>query len=91
MAERLGARSASLTGERPIEIDDRFVGAGYGVPTKDSTEATELVARREGIVLDPVYTAKAMAGLLALVRSGDFSRDQRVLFWHTGGVPGYFV
>jgi D-cysteine desulfhydrase len=91
MAERLGARSASLTGERPIEIDDRFVGAGYGVPTKDSTEATELVARREGIVLDPVYTAKAMAGLLALVRSGDFSRDQKVLFWHTGGVPGYFV
>jgi D-cysteine desulfhydrase family pyridoxal phosphate-dependent enzyme len=91
MAERLGARSASLTGERPIEIDDRFVGTGYGVPTKDSLEATELVARREGIVLDPVYTAKAMAGLIARVRSGEFSRDQKVLFWHTGGVPGYFV
>ena len=91
MAERLGARSASLTGDRPIEIDDRFVGTGYGVPTNESTEATELVPRREGIVLDPVYTAKAMAGLLARIRSGDFARDQKVLFWHTGGVPGYFA
>jgi D-cysteine desulfhydrase family pyridoxal phosphate-dependent enzyme len=91
MAERLGARSASLTGDRPIEIDDRFVGPGYGVPTQTSTEATELVARREGIVLDPVYTAKAMAGLIARIRAGDFGRDQKVLFWHTGGVPAYFV
>lgn len=91
MAERLGARSASLTGDRPLEIDDRFVGSGYGVPTKESSEATELVARREGIVLDPVYTAKAMAGLIARIRSGDFARDQKVLFWHTGGVPGYFA
>ena len=91
MAERLGARSASLTGDRPIEIDDRFVGTGYGVTTKESTAATELVARREGIVLDPVYTAKAMAGLLARIQSGDFARDQKVLFWHTGGVPGYFA
>lgn len=91
MAETLGARTASLAGDRPIEIDDRFVGPGYGVPTKESTGATELVARREGIVLDPVYTAKAMAGLFARIRSGEFAPDQKVLFWHTGGVPGYFA
>jgi 1-aminocyclopropane-1-carboxylate deaminase/D-cysteine desulfhydrase-like pyridoxal-dependent ACC family enzyme len=91
MAERLGARAASLSGDRPIEIDDRFVGAGYGVATKESTAAADLVARREAIVLDPVYTAKAMAGLFARIRSGEFAPDQKVLFWHTGGVPGYFA
>ena len=91
MAERLGARLSSLTGDRVIEIDDRFVGSGYGIPTAASAEATEIVARREGIVLDPVYTAKAMAGLIARIREGEFSSDQKVLFWHTGGVPGYFA
>ena len=49
------------------------------------------VARREGIVLDPVYTAKAMAGLIARVRAGEFTSGQTVLFWHTGGQVGYFV
>ena len=91
MAERLGARSASVTGDRPLEIDDRFVGTGYGVPTRESTKAAEFTARREGIVLDPVYTAKAMAGLIARIRAGDFTRNQKVLFWHTGGLPGYFA
>jgi L-cysteate sulfo-lyase len=91
MAERLGARTASLAGDHPIEIDDRFVGTGYGIPTNESTSAAELVARREGIVLDPVYTAKAMAGLFARIRSGEFTPAQKVLFWHTGGVPGYFA
>jgi 1-aminocyclopropane-1-carboxylate deaminase/D-cysteine desulfhydrase-like pyridoxal-dependent ACC family enzyme len=91
MAERLGARPASLGADRPIEIDDGFVGAGYGIATPESTEALELVARHEGIVLDPVYTAKAMAALIARVRAGEFAQNQRVLFWHTGGVPGYFA
>jgi D-cysteine desulfhydrase family pyridoxal phosphate-dependent enzyme len=91
MAERLGARMSSLTADRPIEIDDRFVGSGYGIPTPESAEAIDIVARREGIVLDPVYTAKAMAGLIARIRAGEFSSDQKVLFWHTGGVPGYFA
>ena len=49
-------------------------------------EAAELVARTEGIVLDQTYTAKAMAGLIARVRSGEFTPNQTVLFWHTGGV-----
>jgi D-cysteine desulfhydrase len=86
MAERLGCRPDSVRGPRPIEIDDRHVGAGYGVRTDEATEATTLVARREGILLDPVYTAKAMAGLIALVRERLFAPDDIVLFWHTGGL-----
>lgn len=90
VASRLGTRAASL-GRDAIEVDDGQVGAGYGVPTHASAEATELVARREGILLDPVYTAKAMAGLIARVRGGGFGPDDTVLFWHTGGGPGYFA
>jgi 1-aminocyclopropane-1-carboxylate deaminase/D-cysteine desulfhydrase-like pyridoxal-dependent ACC family enzyme len=85
LARLLGARPASLGADREIEVDDRFVGGGYGVPTPASTEALELVARREGILLDPVYTAKAMAALIARIRAGEFTTDQSVLFWHTGG------
>jgi L-cysteate sulfo-lyase len=91
MAARLGARPQSLAADRPIEIDDSQVGEGYGVPTAASTEALELVARREGILLDPVYTAKAMAGLLHDVRAGTFTSDQTILFWHTGGQVGFFA
>lgn len=91
MAERLAARPASLSGGSEVDVDDRFVGGGYGVPTAASTEALELVARREGILLEPVYTAKAMAGLIAHVRDREFSSDQTILFWHTGGLPGYFT
>jgi len=90
IAAKLGASRASVGLERPIEVDDRCVGGGYGVPTAASTEALELVARREGILLDPVYTAKAAAGLLARVRSGAFGPDDTVLFWHTGGQVAFF-
>jgi D-cysteine desulfhydrase/L-cysteate sulfo-lyase len=67
------------------------VGEGYGIPTAASQEALELTARHEGILLDPVYTAKAMAGLIARVRTGEFSASDTVLFWHTGGQPGFFA
>jgi D-cysteine desulfhydrase family pyridoxal phosphate-dependent enzyme len=90
MAARLGARPASL-GADDVEVDDTFVGGGYGMPTPASTEALELVARREGILLDPVYTAKAMAGLIDRIRRGQFRADETVLFWHTGGQVGVFV
>lgn len=90
-ADRLGAKPASLGADRDAEVDDTQVGGGYGVPTPASTEALELVARREGILLDPVYTAKAMAGLIARIRAGEFSADHTVLFWHTGGQAGYFA
>jgi 1-aminocyclopropane-1-carboxylate deaminase/D-cysteine desulfhydrase-like pyridoxal-dependent ACC family enzyme len=74
-----------------INVDDRFVGEGYGVPTAASREAIELAARTEAIFLDPTYTAKAMAGLIAYLRDHTFDEDQTVLFWHTGGQVGLFV
>lgn len=74
-----------------LEVDDSQVGPGYGQPTAAMVEAVELVARTEGILLDPVYTGKAMAGLLALVRSGAIAPTETVVFWHTGGAPGLFA
>jgi D-cysteine desulfhydrase family pyridoxal phosphate-dependent enzyme len=74
-----------------IEVDDAFVGDGYGIPTAAATEAIELCARSEALFLDPTYTAKAMAGLIAYVRQGRFAKDQTVLFWHTGGQVGLFA
>ena len=91
LATMLGAKAATIGLDREIEVDDRQVGDGYGIATAASIEAMELVARREGILLDPVYTAKAMSGLIARVRSGEFTTDQTVLFWHTGGQVGYFA
>lgn len=88
MAGLLGARAGALLGPHGIEVDDTQIGRGYGVPTEASAEAATLVARTEGIVLDDVYASKAMAGLLALIRAGRLSRDQTVLFWHTGGLIG---
>ena len=91
MAARLGARRDTIGGGREIEVDDSQVGAGYGLATPASTEALELMARREGILLDPVYTAKAMAGLVARLRAEAFSTTDTILFWHTGGQAGYFA
>jgi L-cysteate sulfo-lyase len=76
--------------QRPLEVSDGFIGEGYGIPTPASTEALQLVARIEGIVLDPAYTAKTMASLISRVRSGEFARDQSVLFLHTGGQLSLF-
>jgi 1-aminocyclopropane-1-carboxylate deaminase/D-cysteine desulfhydrase-like pyridoxal-dependent ACC family enzyme len=91
LAPRLGASASALGGANPVEVDDNFVGAGYGSPTEESAEALGLLARTEGILLDPVYTAKAMAALIASIRAGDISIDRTVLFWHTGGVPALFA
>jgi D-cysteine desulfhydrase family pyridoxal phosphate-dependent enzyme len=74
-----------------IEVDDTFVGEGYGIPTRESREAIELAARTEALFLDPTYTAKAMAGLIAYVRQRKLTSDQTVLFWHTGGQVGLFA
>jgi len=85
--------AASLGTDRlpEILIDDRFVGPGYGQPTPAMVEAVGLAARSEGLLLDPVYTGKAMAGLIALVREGRFTAADRILFWHTGGSIGLFA
>jgi len=86
--------TAALLGighEPEILVDDRFVGPGYGLPTDAMKEAVDLVARTEGLLLDPVYTGKAMAGLIALVREGRFAQGDQVLFWHTGGSIALFA
>jgi D-cysteine desulfhydrase len=72
-----------------IALDDRHLGEGYGRPTRTAAEAAELLARSEGILVDPIYTAKALAGLIAAVRNGAWD-GQRILFWHAGGLPGIF-
>lgn len=91
MASTLGATPDSVAAVGPVDVDDTQVGEGYGVPTAASQEALELTARHEGILLDPVYTAKAMAGVIARIRSGAFRASDTVLFWHTGGQPGFFA
>lgn len=73
---------------RKAEVDDRFVGEGYGLPTDASREAQRLLARSEAIVVDHTYTAKALAGLVALVREDGLPRGSSILFWHTGGQVG---
>jgi L-cysteate sulfo-lyase len=72
-----------------IELDGGQLGPGYGQPTVAADEATRLLARTEGILVDPIYTAKALAGLIAHVRDGGLD-GRRVVFWHAGGTPGLF-
>ncbi|HSA81998.1 MAG TPA: D-cysteine desulfhydrase [Geminicoccaceae bacterium] len=67
------------------------VGAGYGIPTAGTLEAIRLAAEQEGLLLDPVYTGKALAGLIALCRTGFFTRGQNVVFLHTGGAAALFA
>lgn len=87
----IGASRSAIGLDQPIVVHDEQVGEGYGIPTAASREALELVARTEGIVLDPVYTAKGMAGLISLIRAQHFTTEDRVLFWHTGGQTGLFA
>jgi 1-aminocyclopropane-1-carboxylate deaminase/D-cysteine desulfhydrase-like pyridoxal-dependent ACC family enzyme len=68
-----------------------FVGPGYGIPSEAGTEAVRLFARQEGIILDPVYTGKAAAGMVAHLREGRFGRDDVIVFVHTGGTPANFT
>jgi D-cysteine desulfhydrase family pyridoxal phosphate-dependent enzyme len=73
-----------------IVVEDGFYGAGYGHPTPDGLDAIRLLARTEAVFLEPVYTGKAMAALLAHIRAGAFSADESVIFLHTGGGPSLF-
>ncbi len=66
------------------------IGMGYGAPTASALAALRLAAQTEGLILDPVYTAKALAGLIAARKRGDLKPDARVIFLHTGGAPGLF-
>jgi D-cysteine desulfhydrase/L-cysteate sulfo-lyase len=68
-----------------------FVGQGYGIPSEAGTEAVRLFARQEGIILDPIYTGKAAACMIAHLREGRFGREDAVVFVHTGGTPANFT
>ncbi len=85
---RLGSKISVPDAE--LEVEDRFRGGGYGIPTLESDEAARLFAGLEGILLDPVYTSKAAAAFLDYARRGVFGRGDDVLFWHTGGLLGLF-
>lgn len=74
-----------------IIVHDQYVGDGYGVPTAAMKEAVLLTARTEGVLLDPVYTGKAMSGLIDRVRAGDYAKDDIVVLLHTGGTPALFA
>ncbi len=78
-------------GADKILVDDGYVGEGYGIPADTTLEAIRLTARQEGILLDPVYSGKGMAGLIGMVRGGFFKPDERVLFLHTGGSTALFA
>ncbi len=74
-----------------ILVNDRYAAPGYGVLTGAEREAISLFAKYEGLLLDPVYTGRAAAGLLDLIRRGFFKKTETVLFWHTGGQPALFA
>ena len=90
-AEHVAALAGEPSPSGAVQLDvDRF-GEGYGAPTADCLDAMRLAARTEGLVLDPVYTGKAMAGLIAAVGDGRVRRGDRVVFLHTGGLPALFA
>lgn len=91
---RSTAGMVGLRGEicaEAVVCEDRYVGPGYAIPTGEMVEAVKLVAQTEGILLDPVYTGKAMAGLIGMIREGRFAKDDNVLFLHTGGSPALYT
>ena len=94
---KLASETADLLGEKiifapqDILVDANYLGEGYGVMGEPEREAVQLFARHEGILLDPVYTGRAAAGMIDLARRGFFKPGQSVLFWHTGGAPALFA
>ena len=91
----IAAEAATVAGRPPpagpVVIDHDHFGPGYGKPTAACLEAIRAAARLEGLILDPVYTGKALAGLIGWARDGRFGPDQTVVFWHTGGAPALFA
>lgn len=94
---QLAARTWELLGvrgsfpEESVVVNSDYVGEGYGLPTDGMIEAVHLLARHEGILLDPVYTGKGFAGLVDLVRKRHFRKGQNIVFLHTGGAAGLFA
>jgi D-cysteine desulfhydrase family pyridoxal phosphate-dependent enzyme len=88
-AERLG--SAVRFGPDQVDIRGEYLGGGYGVVGDLERRAIRMTASTEGIFVDPVYTGRAMGALIDLVERGDLTREDTVLFWHTGGTPALFA
>ena len=88
-SERLGVGS-EIPRDKVLCFGD-YVGPGYSLPTPEMGEAIRMLARLEGVLLDPVYTGKTMAGLIDLARQGFFKKDENVLFVHTGGSPALYA
>ena len=93
---KLAASTAALLSDEPLSIekvivDDGYVGAGYGQPTEGTLDAISLIARREGVLLDPVYSGKGLAGLIGLSGQGFFEAEKDVVFLHTGGSAALFA
>jgi 1-aminocyclopropane-1-carboxylate deaminase/D-cysteine desulfhydrase-like pyridoxal-dependent ACC family enzyme len=91
LGQQLGVNGEELAATLPIEVDDSFVGEGYGLASDASREAQQLAARTEALFVDHTYTAKALAALIAYTRDGRLGEGQTVLFWHTGGQVGLFA
>ncbi len=87
-AEKLGCPGVVARADVVANCD--YVGQGYGIPRADTLEAIAMFAQLEGILLDPVYSGKGAAGLIDLIRKGQFGKGQRVVFLHTGGAAGLF-
>ena len=94
---RLSEETARLMGMEivleadEILVNDDYLGEGYAIFRKAEIEAIRLFAQNEGLLIDPVYTGRAAAGLIDLIRAGYFLKTDKVLFWHTGGTPALFV
>lgn len=88
-SEKLGARIEFTPDD--ILANEEYCRAGYGVLTDAEREAVRLFANHEGLLLDPVYTGRAAAGMIDLIRRGFFKKNEAVLFWHTGGQPALFA
>jgi D-cysteine desulfhydrase family pyridoxal phosphate-dependent enzyme len=96
-AARIANEAAALIGTStriaPDDLltDQEHYGEGYAIPTAACVEAMRLLAQTEGVLLDPVYSGKAMAGMIAHIRSGSVKAGETIIFLHTGGVPGFFA
>ena len=87
-AEKLGC--PGIVNREDVVANTDYVGEGYGIPTASGIEAIQMFAELESILLDPVYSAKGAAGLIDLIRKGHFSKDDRIVFLHTGGSAALF-
>ena len=93
---KLAAATAAQLTDTPLSlektvIDDGYVGSGYGLPTEGTIAAINLIARKEGVLLDPVYSAKGLAGMIGLTEQKFFDRQKDVVFLHTGGAAALFA